>query len=94
MVKPETIWRLCRTPVLTWLALVILLGATFGLAYAPMGSLNLPVSLGIAAVKALLVGIVFMRLSEDRPLNRLAAGVGPIWIFILLLLSGADYFTR
>ena len=37
---------------------------------------------------------VFMRLREDNALNRLAASAGPIWIFIMFLLIGADYFTR
>jgi caa(3)-type oxidase subunit IV len=50
--------------------------------------------LAIAALKASLVGAVFMRLSEHNALNRLAAFVGPIWIFIMFLLMGSDYFTR
>jgi cytochrome c oxidase subunit 4 len=90
----RTVWQLCRVPLMIWAALLILLGATCALAYVPMGELNLPVSLAIAGVKASLVGAVFMRLNEDRPLHRMAAAVGPIWIFIMFLLTGTDYFTR
>jgi hypothetical protein len=43
---------------------------------------------------AVLVATVFMRLSEGNTLNRLAAAAAPIWIFIMLLMIGADYFTR
>jgi caa(3)-type oxidase subunit IV len=67
---------------------------TCGLAYVPLGKANLPVSLVIAATKAALVGTVFMRLSEKNVLNRLAACAGPIWIFIMFVLMGSDYFTR
>jgi caa(3)-type oxidase subunit IV len=59
-----------------------------------MGTANLPVSLMIAALKAGLVGAVFMRLAEPNSLNRLAAFVGPVWIFVMAVLMGPDYFTR
>lgn len=88
------LWRICRVPVFTWIALCLLLGITCTLSYVPLGAGNLFVSLGIAAVKAALVGSVFMRLAERNPLNRLAASVGPIWVLIMFLLLGADYFTR
>ena len=88
------LWRASRKLVLTWLALCLLLATTCALSYVPMGKANLPVSLVIAAIKASLVGAVFMRLTEHNALNRLAAFVGPVWVFIMFLLMGSDYFTR
>jgi cytochrome c oxidase subunit 4 len=88
------LWRICRLPLLIWAALCALLAATCTLAYVPMGEVNLPVSLAIAAAKAALIGVVFMRLREPNMLNRLAASAGPLWLLIMLLLIGADYFTR
>jgi cytochrome c oxidase subunit 4 len=81
-------------PLLTWLALCALLAITCALAYVPLGRGNLPLSLCIAAIKAAFVGAVFMRLSKPDPINRLAAAAGPLWLFIMFLLIGADYFTR
>jgi cytochrome c oxidase subunit 4 len=81
-------------PVLVWAALCVLLALTCSLAFVPMGRFNLVVSLCIAATKASLVGLVFMRLFEKNPLNRLAAAAGPIWIFVMFLLMFADYATR
>lgn len=81
-------------PVLTWVALCLLLALTCGLSYVPLGSGNLPVALLIAAMKASLVALVFMRLFEPNPLTRLAAAAGPLWIFIMFLFAGADYMTR
>jgi cytochrome c oxidase subunit IV len=87
-------WRLSRRPLLTWAALCILLAATCTLAYVPLGRGNLPLSLCIAAVKAALIGVIFMRLSEPNPINRFAASAGLLWIFILFVLLGSDYPTR
>ena len=87
-------WRICRAPLLAGIALGGLLALTCSLAYVPMGRGNLPVSLVIAATKAALVAALFMRLAEPNPLNRLAAVAGPIWVFVMFVLIGADYFTR
>jgi cytochrome c oxidase subunit 4 len=88
------IWPVIRKPLLTLAALGILLAATCTLAYVPLGRANLAVSLAIAVLKAGLVGYVFMHLSENSAINRLAALAGPIWVFVMFLLIGADYFTR
>jgi cytochrome c oxidase subunit IV len=88
------LWRICRMPILIWTGLCVLLAATCAFAYVPLGPVNLPLSLCIAAVKAVLIGAVFMRLRERDALNRLAASAGPMWLFIMFLLVGADYFTR
>jgi cytochrome c oxidase subunit 4 len=90
----STLWRICRLPLLVWIGLCVLLAATCSLAYVPLGAANLPISLCIAASKAALIGAVFMRLRENNALNRLAASAGPIWLFIMFLLIGVDYFTR
>ena len=94
MADKSDLWRAWRGPILTWVALCVALAATCAIAYVPLGKGNLPVSLVIAAIKAALVGMIFMRLSEKNALNRMAACVGPIWIFIQFVLMGSDYFTR
>lgn len=96
MAEPDKkrLWQLSYVPLLTWAALCLLLATTCAISYVPLGAFNLVVSLIIAAIKAALVGGIFMRLSEKNHLNRLAACVGPVWIFIMFLLVGSDYFTR
>jgi caa(3)-type oxidase subunit IV len=88
------LWQICRLPLLIWAGLCLLLATTRFLAYVPLGQGNLPVSLAIASVKVGLIGAMFIRLREKNSLNRLAASCGPIWLFIMFLLVGADYFTR
>jgi cytochrome c oxidase subunit 4 len=94
--KPHTTspWDAVRSPLAVWLALCLLLATTCAIAYVPLGAANLPISLLIAALKAALVGGIFMRLRKDTPLNRLAACIGPAWIAIMFLLMFADYATR
>ena len=60
--------------------LVLLVAATLALAYAPMGRFNLPVALGIAAAKAVLIAVFFMNLRRPDPLLRLAGGASLLWI--------------
>jgi len=81
------IWR-------CWLALMVLLALTTGLAFVPLGSANLFVSLGIAVAKGLLVLIVFMELKGSSSLIRAAAAAGFFWLAIMIALTSADYTHR
>jgi cytochrome c oxidase subunit 4 len=94
MADAKALWHLSRRPILTWVALLILLGCSCGSAYIPFGNFNLVISLAIAAIKAILVGLIFMRLFENNHLNRLAACAGPIWVLIMFILMGSDFFSR
>lgn len=75
-------------------ALMLLLAATIGVSYLPLGALALAAALVIAAVKAGLVAIYFMHLRHENPLVRLFAFAGLSWLIILLGLTLFDYLTR
>jgi cytochrome c oxidase subunit 4 len=83
-----------RPLVLTWLALLVLLGLSAGSALLPLGWFNTAIGLVIALVKALLVAVVFMRLRRAHALLRIAAITGIVTMALLFILSGADYATR
>lgn len=83
-----------RADLYTWLALLMLLAITCGSSYIPMGRLNVAVNLAVAATKALLVVLVFMRVRTERPLIRAVALVGVIWLAILAGLSATDFAAR
>src|SRR5207248_11525207 len=80
--------------VMSWIALVALLGLTLTLAYQPLGALNGPLSLGIAAAKALVVAVVFMELRKCRPLIVAAAAAGVTFLAILFWLASTDFSRR
>lgn len=75
-------------------ALLALLALTTATAYVNLGPCNLPLALGIAAAKALLVFLFFMHLWHGRASFRIAALLG----FFMLGLAGAltmsDYLAR
>jgi cytochrome c oxidase subunit 4 len=83
-----------KTYTLVFLSLIGLLALTFGLAYVDLGRLNTPVGLFIAAIKALLVGVVFMQLRWSSPVQRMFSVAGIFWLAILITLSMGDYLTR
>ena len=75
-------------------ALLALLAATASLAYVPLGLFNTVLALTISVAKALVVMLVFMRLRSARPVIRLAATAGFLWLGLLFLITLADYLTR
>lgn len=86
--------KIWRAPLISWALLLVLLGLTLGAAYLPIGVFKLPVSLGIAGLKAALILIVFMRLGEASRLVKLAAGAGLLWLTFMFVLAGADFLSR
>ena len=80
--------------VVTWLALLALLALTCGTSYIPMGKLNLAVNLAIAAVKALLVILVFMRLTKSAPMVIVVALIAAFDLAVLALLTLPDFAIR
>jgi cytochrome c oxidase subunit 4 len=78
----------------TWAGLMVLLVLTVGVTFAPLGPARLWLSLAIAAAKAGLIFWVYMHLREQDGLARVAATAALAWLLILLLLSGADVWSR
>ena len=80
--------------VKVWVALLALLALSAGSAWLPLGVWNSVANLGIAALKALLVALFFMRLARPAMLLRFVALTALGTFALLLVLSGADYWTR
>jgi cytochrome c oxidase subunit 4 len=91
---PLTAGAIWRRSLPVWAALMLLLGATLGLAYVPLGRLAVVAALGIAAVKAVVVLAFFMQLKRPDPLLRLAAGTALVFVAFLLTLTFTDVLTR
>ena len=80
-------WKNCA-------ALMFLLALTWTIGYVDLGLFNVIVALTIAIIKALLVVMFFMHIKGSSRMLHLAAGVGVIWLIIMLALTLGDYFTR
>src|SRR5437763_15294307 len=77
-----------------WIALLILLGVTTGIAYIPLGWFNTFLSVTIAFAKAILIVLFFMHVKYKPPLVRVFVCAGLFWLGIMFALSLGDYLTR
>lgn len=79
---------------ITFVALLVLTGTSFGTSFLPLGMLEMPVALGIAAIKAALVALVFMHLMGSRFGYRLTMIVAFVFVGIMVGLTTLDPLTR
>ncbi len=76
--------------LIVWAALVVLTVATVGVTYVDMGRFNLVVALGVAAVKASLVGLYFMHLRYDSPFNGFVLVVALAFVALFIMGTIGD----
>lgn len=86
-IPAKTYWTNCLT-------LLALLALTWSLGYVNLGAFNLCLALAISFAKAILIVLFFMHIKGSSRLLHLAAITGLFWLFLMLLLTLADYFTR
>ena len=78
----------------TLVALLILTAITVGAAYIDLGTGNIVVALVIATIKATLVALFFMHLKWDKPVNRIIAISGFLFLGIFLMFDLIDMNAR
>jgi cytochrome c oxidase subunit IV len=84
-----------RVYYFTFIALIILTGVTAAISRVDLGPWSSPVALLIAGTKAGLVALFFMHLRyEHSKMVRIWAFAGLFWLFLLIVLSMADFATR
>lgn len=75
-------------------ALVALAGTSWALSYAHLGHVALPVALGIAAIKAVVVLVVFMEIGRERASFKLVLLAAALLLVSLLAFVAADVTRR
>jgi cytochrome c oxidase subunit 4 len=75
-------------------ALMVLTGLTILAATINLGSLNFPVAISIAIVKATLVILFFMHVKYSSRLTKMIVGMSFFFLFILFALTLTDYMSR
>ncbi len=83
-----------RTMQIVFAALMGLLVLTVAVAYVDFGVFTLPVAMGIAVVKALMIMVYFMHLSHESMLVRIFAVSGFVSLGCLFAITFADYIAR
>ncbi|HEU0148672.1 MAG TPA: cytochrome C oxidase subunit IV family protein [Bradyrhizobium sp.] len=89
-----TAGRLWRKNVLVWAALLALLLLSLGVAYVPMGRLTTVAGIVIAGVKSVLVVLLFMEVASSKPLIRIVAISGLVFLVAMFALTLTDVLTR
>jgi cytochrome c oxidase subunit 4 len=89
-----TAWKLWRRNGVIWGALLFLLILSLMLAYVPMGFLTPTAGIVIAFGKASLITLIFMELAMSKPLFRLVAISGLVFLTALFALTLADVLAR
>jgi cytochrome c oxidase subunit IV len=77
-----------------WLVLMLLLGATWGVAEIHLGNWNVVAAMTIALTKTLLVILFFMNVRYSSRLTWIFVAAGFFWFAILIALTMGDYLTR
>ena len=83
-----------RGLLLTLVALLALAGISLVMRFQHLGAAGYAVGLGIAAVKAALVGVFFMELHLEKPTARFAFATCVSLLALFLALVVADVLTR
>lgn len=78
----------------TWVALLLLTGATVAFAHVDLGAWNLVIALALALAKATLLALVYMDLREVEPAPRAYAVGGIAWATVLLVLVALEVVAR
>ncbi len=79
-----------RVLLVVWLALMVLTVATVAVTFVDLGNLNLAAALGIATVKATLVGLYFMHLRYDNPFHSLLLVAALLFVAIFIGITLLD----
>lgn len=76
-------------------ALIFLLALTVAASGLGLSStLSIGIALGLAAAKALLIAVYYMKLRTAPASFRLAGLMAVLWISLLMLITWGDYLTR
>ena len=83
-----------KTYVQVYVALLLLLVLTLGVANVNLDPFNFAASMLIATAKGVLVVTIFMHVRWSERLIWIFAAASFLWLAILIALSLNDYFTR
>jgi cytochrome c oxidase subunit 4 len=80
--------------VRVWMALLLLLLLTWGLAQINLGPFNNVAALSISIFKMLLIVLFFMHGRYEKTITWIFIAAGLIWFLIMVDLTLSDYLTR
>ena len=82
-----------KTYVTVYIALVVLLALTYGVAHLDLGAFNIVAAMVIALIKMVLVILFFMGVKYSTRLVWVWATVGFLWLALMFTIL-TDYYSR
>ncbi len=86
--------RALRPVIGTWLLLMLLLAAEFGVSFLPFRRVGPVVIVATGAAMVVVVGFAFMHLRRASGLAQMFALAGIFWLLVLMTLGSMDPLTR
>jgi cytochrome c oxidase subunit 4 len=83
-----------RTYIAVFIALNVLLLATVGAAYLPLGDFHFVIAMALATVKAVLIVLYFMHVKDSHRLTAVICVASFLWLGIMIALTMTDYLSR
>ena len=83
-----------KTYFLVWALLMIFTALTFGVSFIDLGVWSSVIAVAIAAAKAVLIALIFMHMRYADRVTQLVGVTSLLWLAIMFVLTGADFFTR
>jgi cytochrome c oxidase subunit 4 len=83
-----------QTNIVIFAALNVLLLATVGAAYLPLGNLHFLIAMALATVKAVLIVLFFMHVKYTHRLAAVICIASFLWLGLMVGLTLTDYMSR
>jgi hypothetical protein len=83
-----------RNLLVTWVLLLVLLGAGFGASFLPLARSDRPLILIPVVLMVAAIGIMFMQVGRGPTIVRLFAVAALVWLSVLLGFGSLDPMTR
>src|SRR4029078_9111989 len=83
-----------REYLIIFAALMVLLLVTVAAAFVNLGRVGLPIALGIAVAKAVLIMLYFMHVKFSPTVVKAFAGAGFLWLGVFFVVGFIDFFPR
>ncbi len=91
----RALWKHMRTPLLTFVALMLLLGINVLLGWLVPETPHIWIAQAAVASFMLMTVLLFsMEILHEPAINRLYMGVGFFWVGIMFAITLVDYLTR
>jgi cytochrome c oxidase subunit 4 len=83
-----------QTNLNVFIALNVLLFATVGAAYLPLGDFHFAIAMALATVKAVLIVVYFMHVKYSHKLTAVICAASFLWLGIMIAFMLTDYLSR